>query len=126
MFMDEIWQPPQADYFAKVRSAYLEDDDALLDTVLPAAGLSKVEYAKATDWGRQWLQQLRGAEQESTAFDALMQQYSLSKSEGVLMMCLAEALLRIPDQATVDLLLSDKLSPAQWQKYLGKSNTRDR
>lgn len=124
MFMDEIWQPPQADYFAKVRSAYLEDDDALLDTVLPAAGLSKVEYAKATDWGRQWLQQLRGAEQESTAFDALMQQYSLSKSEGVLMMCLAEALLRIPDQATVDLLLSDKLSPAQWQKYLGKSNTR--
>jgi RHH-type proline utilization regulon transcriptional repressor/proline dehydrogenase/delta 1-pyrroline-5-carboxylate dehydrogenase len=51
----------------------------------------------------------------------LLQQYALSSQEGVALMCLAEALLRIPDAATRDSLIRDKIGQGQWQAHLGKS-----
>src|SRR5205085_1321339 len=51
----------------------------------------------------------------------LLQQYALSSQEGVALMCLAEALLRIPDAATRDALIRDKIAQGQWQTHLGKS-----
>ncbi len=51
----------------------------------------------------------------------LLQQYALSSQEGVALMCLAEALLRIPDAATRDTLIRDKIAQGQWQAHLGKS-----
>jgi RHH-type proline utilization regulon transcriptional repressor/proline dehydrogenase/delta 1-pyrroline-5-carboxylate dehydrogenase len=51
----------------------------------------------------------------------LLQEYSLSSQEGVALMCLAEALLRIPDPATRDALIRDKISTGQWHEHLGKS-----
>ena len=51
----------------------------------------------------------------------LLQEYSLSSEEGVALMCLAEALLRIPDAATRDALIRDKISKGQWRSHLGKS-----
>jgi RHH-type proline utilization regulon transcriptional repressor/proline dehydrogenase/delta 1-pyrroline-5-carboxylate dehydrogenase len=51
----------------------------------------------------------------------LIQEFSLSSQEGVALMCLAEALLRIPDKATRDALIRDKISGANWQSHLGQS-----
>ncbi|MCW8174948.1 trifunctional transcriptional regulator/proline dehydrogenase/L-glutamate gamma-semialdehyde dehydrogenase [Verminephrobacter aporrectodeae] len=51
----------------------------------------------------------------------LLQEFSLSSQEGVALMCLAEALLRIPDRATRDALIRDKISHGQWESHLGKS-----
>lgn len=51
----------------------------------------------------------------------LLQEFSLSSQEGVALMCLAEALLRIPDKATRDALIRDKISNGQWEPHLGKS-----
>ncbi|HTH79729.1 MAG TPA: proline dehydrogenase family protein, partial [Ramlibacter sp.] len=51
----------------------------------------------------------------------LLQEYALSSQEGIALMCLAEALLRIPDAATRDALIRDKISQGQWQAHLGKS-----
>ncbi|WP_369861671.1 trifunctional transcriptional regulator/proline dehydrogenase/L-glutamate gamma-semialdehyde dehydrogenase, partial [Acidovorax sp. HMWF029] len=51
----------------------------------------------------------------------LLQEFSLSSQEGVALMCLAEALLRIPDKATRDALIRDKISNGQWDAHLGKS-----
>lgn len=51
----------------------------------------------------------------------LLQEFSLSSQEGVALMCLAEALLRIPDKATRDALIRDKISHGQWDSHLGKS-----
>ena len=51
--------------------------------------------------------------------DALMQEYSLSSLEGVALMCLAEALLRIPDDETRDALIRDKIGKGQWREHLG-------
>ncbi|MFN7856563.1 MAG: trifunctional transcriptional regulator/proline dehydrogenase/L-glutamate gamma-semialdehyde dehydrogenase [Acidovorax sp.] len=53
----------------------------------------------------------------------LLQEFSLSSQEGVALMCLAEALLRIPDKATRDALIRDKISHGQWDAHLGKSSS---
>src|ERR1019366_2041262 len=51
----------------------------------------------------------------------LLQEFALSSSEGVALMCLAEALLRVPDAATRDALIRDKISTGNWQSHLGQS-----
>ncbi len=53
--------------------------------------------------------------------EAFMREYDLSSEEGVLLMCVAEALLRIPDQATADKLIRDKLGDADWDSHVGQS-----
>ena len=55
--------------------------------------------------------------------DAFLQQYDLSSEEGVLLMCIAEALLRIPDADTADRLIADKLTSARWDEHLGASES---
>src|SRR5690606_35578156 len=57
----------------------------------------------------------------TSGVDALMHEFSLSSEEGVALMCLAEALLRIPDSATADRLIADKISRGDWKKHLGES-----
>lgn len=55
--------------------------------------------------------------------DAFLHEYGLSTDEGVVLMCLAEALLRVPDAATADQLIRDKLAAADWQSHLGHSDS---
>ncbi|MDN5247889.1 MAG: bifunctional proline dehydrogenase/L-glutamate gamma-semialdehyde dehydrogenase PutA [Wolbachia endosymbiont of Tyrophagus putrescentiae] len=55
--------------------------------------------------------------------DSFLQQYSLSNDEGIALMCLAEALLRIPDDYTIDELIKDKITNKEWNKYLGNSSS---
>lgn len=57
----------------------------------------------------------------ASGVDALMHEFSLSSEEGVALMCLAEALLRIPDSATADRLIADKISKGDWRKHIGES-----
>ena len=57
----------------------------------------------------------------SSGVEGLIHEYSLSSQEGVALMCLAEALLRIPDAATRDALIRDKLSPGDWRAHVGQS-----
>ncbi|MGJ8682440.1 bifunctional proline dehydrogenase/L-glutamate gamma-semialdehyde dehydrogenase PutA [Paraglaciecola sp.] len=55
-------------------------------------------------------------------FDAFLQEYSLSSEEGVVLMCLAEALLRVPDSYTLDKLIEEKIHLGNWAEHLGHSN----
>ncbi|MDB5939103.1 MAG: L-proline dehydrogenase, partial [Polaromonas sp.] len=63
---------------------------------------------------------LRG-KKDAGGVEALVQEFSLSSQEGVALMCLAEALLRIPDNATRDALIRDKISRGDWHAHLGNS-----
>ncbi|GMQ86939.1 MAG: bifunctional proline dehydrogenase/L-glutamate gamma-semialdehyde dehydrogenase PutA [Gammaproteobacteria bacterium] len=58
-----------------------------------------------------------------TGLEAFLQEYDLSSPEGVLLMCIAEALLRIPDTQTADRLIHDRLSRGQWDDHLGTSSS---
>ena len=55
--------------------------------------------------------------------DAFMQEYALSSEEGIVLMCLAEALLRIPDDETADRLIADKLADRDWERHMGQSES---
>ncbi|MBB6086272.1 bifunctional proline dehydrogenase/L-glutamate gamma-semialdehyde dehydrogenase PutA [Wenzhouxiangella marina] len=75
--------------------------------------------ARATDLVRQ----VRRRSKDAGAMEAFMREYDLSSKEGVVLMCLAEALLRIPDSDTAEKLISDKLADADWEAHLGKSDS---
>jgi RHH-type proline utilization regulon transcriptional repressor/proline dehydrogenase/delta 1-pyrroline-5-carboxylate dehydrogenase len=66
---------------------------------------------------------VRQRKAEQGLLDAFMQEYDLSSEEGVVLMCLAEALLRIPDDDTAEKLIADKLGEADWESHLGKSSS---
>lgn len=55
--------------------------------------------------------------------EVFLAEYGLSTDEGVALMCLAEALLRVPDADTIDALIEDKIAPSDWGKHLGKSTS---
>ena len=69
------------------------------------------------------IEQVRASDNAIHMIDALLLQYSLDTKEGILLMCLAEALLRIPDAETADALILDKLSIADWDKHLNQSDS---
>jgi RHH-type proline utilization regulon transcriptional repressor/proline dehydrogenase/delta 1-pyrroline-5-carboxylate dehydrogenase len=66
---------------------------------------------------------VRARRDDRGLLDAFMQEYDLSSEEGVILMCLAEALLRIPDDDTAEKLIADKLGDADWESHLGKSSS---
>ncbi|QHM71438.1 trifunctional transcriptional regulator/proline dehydrogenase/L-glutamate gamma-semialdehyde dehydrogenase [Mixta intestinalis] len=67
------------------------------------------------------LRHQKGATGRAGMVQSLLQEFSLSSQEGVALMCLAEALLRIPDKPTRDALIRDKISNGNWQSHLGRS-----
>jgi RHH-type proline utilization regulon transcriptional repressor/proline dehydrogenase/delta 1-pyrroline-5-carboxylate dehydrogenase len=67
------------------------------------------------------LRQRKNAAGRAGLVQGLLQEYALSSQEGVALMCLAEALLRIPDAATRDALIRDKIADGQWQAHAGRS-----
>ncbi|MES2682726.1 MAG: hypothetical protein V4650_04345, partial [Pseudomonadota bacterium] len=95
--------PPARDALRTAISAnYLADETALINKSLALAALPVEHATLVVRQAAQWVERVRGLKNEQSPLDAFMQQYDLSSEEGVLLMCLAEALLRIPDDATAD------------------------
>ncbi|HSW12164.1 MAG TPA: bifunctional proline dehydrogenase/L-glutamate gamma-semialdehyde dehydrogenase, partial [Solimonas sp.] len=113
--------PPREPLREAVSAQYLADETASVTRLLPLAaqprGVSLAVENRAADW----IGRLRRRGQSS--FDALLLEYDLSSEEGVLLMGLAEALLRIPDAATAEKLIADKLAGADWTAHLGHSGS---
>ena len=89
--------------------------------LLAEARLPPGQLQSARAVARTLVENLRARRSRSGGVDALMHEFSLSSSEGVALMCLAEALLRIPDSATADALIRDKISRGDWRAHLGRS-----
>lgn len=70
---------------------------------------------------RRLVEKVRGERSRASGVDALMHEFSLSSQEGIALMCLAEALLRIPDRQTADRLIADKIGKGDWARHLGES-----
>ena len=65
----------------------------------------------------------RNNKSKQTKLDAFMEEYGLSNSEGIALMCLAESIMRIPDDVTRDSLINEKLTSAMWSEHLGKAES---
>ncbi len=108
---------------AAINQAYLADEDALLTTLLKFLHFNDEQLQRIEDLARTLVVTVRQNSKSASGIDALLQEYDLSSQEGVMLMCLAEALLRIPDSATADRLIRDKLTQAEWNAHLGKSSS---
>ncbi len=103
------------------------NDDFLADEERVVRGLADyarfdAETSTAVEGAaRRLVESVRQAPASKSGLDAFLRQYDLSSQEGVILMCLAEALLRIPDDETADRLIADKLRAGDWASHLGDS-----
>ncbi|MCV5917082.1 trifunctional transcriptional regulator/proline dehydrogenase/L-glutamate gamma-semialdehyde dehydrogenase, partial [Escherichia coli] len=81
------------------------------------------EKSAITNQTTKLIEAIRADKKSIQMIDALLLEYSLDTQEGILLMCLAEALMRIPDAATADALIKDKLSVADWKSHLKNSDS---
>lgn len=100
---------------------YRIDETTLVQKLLSDAEIPSDLQTKIQQLARKLVENVRNARQNASGVDALMHEFSLSSQEGVALMCLAEALLRIPDKATVDKLIRDKISKGNWRSHIGQS-----
>ncbi|WP_429165938.1 trifunctional transcriptional regulator/proline dehydrogenase/L-glutamate gamma-semialdehyde dehydrogenase [Aeromonas rivipollensis] len=115
---------PQSVLRAAITSAYRRPETEAVPMLLEQARLPK-EKAEATQklalGIAEKLRNQKSASGRQGLVQGLLQEFSLSSQEGVALMCLAEALLRIPDKATRDALIRDKISGGNWSQHLGQS-----
>ena len=107
----------------KVNQAYRMEEADSVNRLLDYVNFSAHVEAEIKTLATKLIASVRSHQSERNDIEAFMLQYDLSMEEGVLMMCLAEALLRIPDKDTEQLLLADKLTSANWHKHIGDSES---
>ncbi|WP_262378606.1 bifunctional proline dehydrogenase/L-glutamate gamma-semialdehyde dehydrogenase PutA [Luteimonas viscosa] len=113
---------------AAITAAWSLDESAHVRDLLalarqPAPGWSDADRAAIHATATDLVRRVRARTVDQGAIEAFMRQYDLGSEEGVLLMCVAEALLRIPDQDTADRLIRDKLGEADWKKHVGQSDS---
>jgi RHH-type proline utilization regulon transcriptional repressor/proline dehydrogenase/delta 1-pyrroline-5-carboxylate dehydrogenase len=108
---------------AALNQAYHADEETLVMELLKTVRLTADESQKVTQRAEFLIREVRERKAEQGVLEAFMQEYDLSSEEGVVLMCLAEALLRIPDDDTAEKLISDKLGDANWESHVGRSRS---
>lgn len=104
-----------------ITAAYRRDERECVQALLAQAAMSPEQIAAVQQLARRLVTEVRRERTRASGVDALMHEFSLDSSEGIALMCLAEALLRIPDRETADKLIRDKISRGDWKAHLGNS-----
>ena len=112
---------PQTPLRDAITGAYRLDEVTAVSNLLATLNFDNAQKEQINALARRLITQVRADRSKSSGVDALMQEFSLSSEEGVALMCLAESLLRIPDTATRDRLIQDKLSDGDWKSHVGNS-----
>jgi RHH-type proline utilization regulon transcriptional repressor/proline dehydrogenase/delta 1-pyrroline-5-carboxylate dehydrogenase len=107
---------------AAITAAYRRDEAECVGPLLEMATLDVHTRQAVRATAASLVSKLR-ATHTGSGVEGLVQEYSLSSQEGVALMCLAEALLRIPDSATRDALIRDKIAKGDWQAHLGNGRS---
>lgn len=97
-------------------------EQATLNDLMANCRLSETDRQIISQRAAQLIAQIR-AESKPSLMELFLSEYGLSSDEGVALMCLAEALLRVPDHETMDALIEDKIVPGAWGQHLGQSHS---
>ena len=108
---------------AAINDRFLADEALVVAEVLDLARLPAAERAAIRQDAIRLVAAARRRREGKSGIEAFLQQYDLGSQEGIVLMCLAEALLRIPDADTADRLIADKISTGQWSDYLGEADS---
>ncbi|MDY7577011.1 trifunctional transcriptional regulator/proline dehydrogenase/L-glutamate gamma-semialdehyde dehydrogenase [Herbaspirillum sp. RTI4] len=112
---------PQTDLRAAITAAWHRPEAECLPMLAQLAYTPDAAQRASIEKVAAQLVEVLRSNKDASGVEALVQEFSLSSQEGVALMCLAEALLRIPDNATRDMLIRDKISRGDWHAHLGKS-----
>lgn len=119
----EFVEQPLNKLWALISPLYMADESQWLQELLPLATPTNQEKQEITDKTTQLIKAIRADKKSVQMIDALLLEYSLDTQEGILLMCLAEALMRIPDAETADAFIKDRLSVADWRSHLKNSDS---
>ena len=109
---EQLWQA--------IETGTLQPEAQLLTRLITATGLDVTGRARVAGAGADLVRKIR-ADVRPGLMEVFLAEYGLSTNEGIALMCLAEALLRVPDAETMDALIEDKIAPSDWGRHLGQS-----
>ncbi|MEJ6685282.1 MAG: bifunctional proline dehydrogenase/L-glutamate gamma-semialdehyde dehydrogenase, partial [SAR86 cluster bacterium] len=107
---------------AAIDAAFLADEITLIKQLIDEAEISPEQRLNIQERAVTLIDFIRDSGQPGL-MDQFLTEYGLSTNEGIALMCLAEALLRVPDAATIDALIDDKITPYNWDEHFGQSNS---
>ncbi len=107
---------------AKIRAYHLRDEKLVVEELIKSAAIPEGQRVRITHAAVELIDRIRD-DAKPSLMDVFLAEYGLSTDEGVALMCLAEALLRVPDAETIDALIEDKIAPSEWGKHLGHSSS---
>ena len=116
-------EQPLAALWEQISPLYAIDESHWLRELMALAEPNGEQIRAAENCATRLIEQVRADDGAIHMIDALLLEYSLDTREGILLMCLAEALMRIPDADTADALIRDKLSVADWKSHLKSSDS---
>ncbi len=105
----------------KLRKAYRQEENACVAERMRQAAPATALHDDAAAIAARLIQGAR--RRKASGIDAFLQQYGLGTHEGIALMCLAEALLRVPDARTADALIKDKIGDIAWVEHVGASDS---
>lgn len=114
---------PQSVLRANITSAYRRPEPECLPLLLDQARVVNNYEEDITKLATKLITELRKKKSKGSGVESLVHEFSLSSQEGVALMCMAEALLRIPDKATRDALIRDKISHGDWRSHVRESSS---
>ncbi len=106
-----------------ITQAYRMDETDAIHALLSESTLADHQLKQVRETATLLVKGMRQAQHEQGSLLRFLHKYDLSSQEGIVLMCLAEALLRIPDTKTVDRLISDKLSSADWLQHVHRNDS---
>lgn len=106
-----------------ISKAYRCDEASHLKTLIESTPFSDIQVRHIQQYATRLVNNVRQSRLSQGGLDAFMAQYDLSSFEGITLMCLAEALMRIPDNSTADKLIKDKISRGNWSAHLKQSDS---
>ncbi|WP_106744940.1 bifunctional proline dehydrogenase/L-glutamate gamma-semialdehyde dehydrogenase PutA [Yoonia maritima] len=110
----------QIDMRKEIDAAMYCNEMQAVTALTQTADLTDADRARISSRAADLVRQIRGSA-EPGLMEVFLAEYGLSTDEGIALMCLAEALLRVPDAETIDALIEDKIAPSDWGKHLGHS-----
>ncbi|HEX2448232.1 MAG TPA: bifunctional proline dehydrogenase/L-glutamate gamma-semialdehyde dehydrogenase PutA [Methyloceanibacter sp.] len=108
---------------AAIGEALLAEEGPLVEALIAQARFGAVDRSRVETLAAKLVEAAREGRAESGGVDSFLHEYGLSSEEGVLLLCLAEALLRIPDSATADKLIAGTIGLGDWSRHLGHSDS---
>jgi RHH-type transcriptional regulator, proline utilization regulon repressor / proline dehydrogenase / delta 1-pyrroline-5-carboxylate dehydrogenase len=115
--------PPASPLRAAIRESCRIDETEAVGRIIAAADIPAEMRDRIAERARAFVANVRRERIGKGGIDAFLHEYALSSPEGVALLCLAEALLRVPDAETVDRLIRDKIGEAHWENHLGRSES---